>query len=164
MNDLGFWMAMFTLGALAYYETPLGRVLRAVARSLWELVISSRATSVTGQPRDQLGRWASPEAKVTAMGNEAQRPLPIVTAPVTALQSEVTEEKPVTEVVTIVTIDEAVYITAQLVQGVAPSEVTKQLPGYTPKRYHDFATKVKEVKAILATQEQKATKEAPSVA
>jgi hypothetical protein len=38
MNDLGFWMAMFTLGALAYFETPLGRLIRAGARALWATV------------------------------------------------------------------------------------------------------------------------------
>ena|SRR6185295_4294077 len=158
MNDLGFWMAMFTIAALAYYETPLGRVVRAVARSLWGLAVASSAALQPGeQPRDPQGRWQSPETQVTNAGNEAERTLPAVTRDVTALDCGVTSGNDVTEEVTTVTIDEAIYITAHLVQGVAPSEVTKQLPGYTPKRYGDFKTKVEQVKAILAEQAETAT-------
>jgi len=145
MNDLGFWMAMFTLGALAYYETPLGRLIRSAVRSLWargqDLLVPAE------QPRDRLGRWQSPGPRVTAHGNDQQPPLPIVPSEVTAVGRDVTKGNDVTSEVTI---DEAVYITAHLVQGVAPSRVAKQLPGYTPKRYQDFATKVERVKGILA--------------
>lgn len=147
MNDLGFWMAMFTLGALAYFETPLGRMIRSVARSLWALgrdLLESRME----QPRDQLGRWAP--TGVTSSGNDQERTLPIVTSEVTALDCGVTSGNDVTSEVTI---HEAVFITVHLVQGVAPSNITKQLPGFTPKRYHDFKTKVEQVKVILAEVE-----------
>lgn len=147
MSDLGFWMAMFTLGALAYFETPLGRLIRFAVHALWNMGQSLLPLPATEQPRDRLGRYASLGELVTPPGNDQEPTLPGVTAQVTALECKVTQENHVT---TEVTMHEAIFITAHLVQGVAPSRVTKQLPGYTPKRYSDFATKVERVKDVLA--------------
>lgn len=148
MDDLGFWMAMFTFGALAYYCTPLGRLIQAAARSLWGLIaVFAPVPEHPDQPRDRMGRWASTD--VTSTGNGQERPLPPVTQEVTALGSEVTSGNAVT---TEVTIDEAIFITAHLVQGVAPSNVIKQLPGFTPKHYDRSKAKVDQVKEILAEQ------------
>lgn len=149
MNDLGFWMVMFTIGALAYYETPLGRVIRAVVRAAFVYTQNLIQGAVQQQPRDQLGRWASSGEPGTAGGNERERPLPAVPSDVTASESGVSAGNGVTSEVTI---DEAIFITAHLVQGVAPSNVIKQLPGFTPKHYHASKAKVDRVKAILAEQ------------
>jgi hypothetical protein len=151
MADLGFWMAMFTLGALAYYGTPLGRIIRAGARLLWASVQPLLTQPETAQPRDPLGRWQSPGEPVTTAGNDPERTLPAVTSQVTALESGVTIGNDVTEVVTT---REAIYITAELVQGTAPSVVAKQLPGFSPRNYQQFKAKVDHVKEILTEYDQ----------
>jgi hypothetical protein len=153
MNDLGFWMAMFTLGALAYYGTPLGRLIRAGARLMW---VSSQAllsppAQPDEQPRDVLGRYASLGEPVTTGGNDQEQKLPAGNGQVTALECGVTTGNDVTEVVTI---QEAVYITMHLVEGVAPSNVIKQLPGFTPKHYDRSKAKVDRIKALLAEARQ----------
>ncbi len=151
MGDLGFWMAMFTLGALAYFETPLGRMIRAAARMLWASVQPLLTQPAGEQPRDQLGRWQSPGEPVTPAGNSTERMLPVVTSQVTALESDVTSGNDVTDVVTA---REAIYITAELVHGIAPSVVAKQLPGFSPRNYHTFKAKVDHVKEILAEYDE----------
>lgn len=141
-SDLGFWMAMFTLGALAYYGTPLGNILRAVFRQLW-LVVSPSLE----QPRDVLGRFAAIDRR------SESRSVVVTTVPVgnddrSASESDVPNGNDVT---TVITIDEAVRITSLLTQGMSPSNVTKELPGYSARRYAELRPKVDKVREILAT-------------
>lgn len=139
MNDLGFWMAVFTLGALAYFETPLGRLIRGVLRLLW-----SRIAPALEQPRDAFGRYASIE-------NRSEERSTVVTTVPAGNDDRSASERDVpdrNDVPSEVTIHEAVLITTLLTQGMSPSNVTKELPGYTARRYAELRSKVDRVRAI----------------
>lgn len=141
MNDLGFWMAMFTLGALAYHLTPLGALIRATVRLLWSLIAPAFE-----QPRDALGRYAS-------VGERSEARSAVVTTVLGGNGDRSASERGVpdgNDVPAELTIHEAVLITTLLTRGVSPSNVVKELPGYSARRYTELRSKVDRVKAIWA--------------
>jgi hypothetical protein len=151
MNDLGFWMAMFTLGALAYFETPLGRLIRAGVRSLWAAVgpaAEADDDAAIDRPRRRIFiRRANGQL---AGSFPSRNSVPASSASSSALECEVPEVPKVPrELDTPLTIPDMLIIAARLGQGMTPTDVAKSLPGYSGRKYGEYGDRVRHVKAIL---------------
>lgn len=153
-EHLDFWAMIATLLALAYF-TLRDRIVRPIKRAF-----GGRADATPVKPSARPTRCRVPIRRVDGKLNgsfsvtndvttEFRQPKPSPTAPV----SGVTPLLPVTPLVTNVTWEEAARIGLMLAQKIAPSEIAKTLPGYTPGRYKEFKAKVDTVKASLEAEE-----------
>lgn len=162
LERLDFWLAVFTLGALAYFELRLGRFIGPLVRAIVDVAKpvaeevaeqvkrrSSRQlpTTVRLKPRpirSDAGRFNGSLPAVTQAGNEPERSF----REVTALERDVTDGNHVAEVT--VSPEEAALIGVRLGRGMSPSAVLKSLPGYSPKKNYDlYKAKVDQVRAAL---------------
>lgn len=136
MGDLGAWLSLLIIAVLVWKvgSERLGPLLRPVA-------------SVLGQAIN----YAAPLVVQFHRGNEAETKSMPVIEPVTALESGVNEGNEVSEVT--IQPEEIVRIMALLQTGMASSRVAKMLPGYTPKRYKEFAGKVDQVNKVRQSVE-----------
>lgn len=170
LERLDVWIAIFTLGALAWFELRLYRFVGPIVRGVMSVAEpaakevrrrSSRQlpTTVRLKPRPIRGaggRFDGSLPSVTNGGNELQ----LSCDEVTALQREVTGGNDVAEVT--VSIAEAVLIAARLERGMSPSAIVKSLPGYSPKKNYDlYKAKVENVRATLAALEPVEEVQAP---
>lgn len=162
LERLDFWLAIFTLGALAYFELRLGRFIGPIVRGVVSIAtpaakeVKRRAmrqlpTTVRLKPRpirDDRGRFDGSlpaEKNVTTRGNELQLPL----HDVAALGRGVASGNVVAEVT--VSPDEMMLISLRLGRGMSPSAVIKSMPGYSPRKNYDlYKAKVDQVQAALA--------------
>ncbi len=104
--------------------------------------------------RTPRGRWSGSRSlpSLPARGNEGATTLRLGNDEVAASESEVTPSLPVTSLpdTVVVTVAEAALIAVRLSSGMAPSDVAKSLPGYSPKRnYQEYVAKVRRVKQEL---------------
>ena len=83
-------------------------------------------------------------------GNEEPASLPLESNEVTGELPDVHAELPVTNV--IVTPRETAIIAAALAGNETLSDISKRLPGYSPRRYKEFKAKVEFVKRILDSE------------
>lgn len=162
LERLDFWLAVFTLGALAWFELRLGRFVGPIVRGAMSVAgpAAKAATRRSGRRlpttvrlkprpiRSGDGRFNGSLPAVTWAGNEPQRGF----REVTALGSGVSGANHVAEVT--VSVEEAALIGARLARGMSPSAVLKSLPGYSPKKNYDlYKAKVERVQTALATLE-----------
>jgi len=161
LQRLDVWVAIFSLGALAWFELRLGRFFGPIVQSLVgsatdaaeEMKQRRRRSPTTvrlkSRPvRGDGGRFDGSLPAVTQTGNLPERKLPEVTA----LQRGVTGGNSVAEVT--VSFQEAVLIAARLERGMSPSAVLKSLPGYSPKKNYDlYKAKIEQVRSALAELE-----------
>lgn len=160
LQRLDVWVALFTLGALAWFELRLGRFVGPIVQSLTgaateaaEDVKRRRKLPTTVRLKSRPvrrgdGRFNGSLPAVTSAGNDEQPSCDEVTA----LQREVTGGNDVAEVT--VSFQEAALIAARLERGMSPSAVLKSLPGYSPKKNYDlYKAKVEQVRAALAELE-----------
>lgn len=147
-NDLGFWMALFVFGALAYYETPLGRLIRAGVRALRAAVgpaeiAGEEVTDRRHRRRIPIRRLNGQLAGSVPAGNFRE--------PSSDRSSASTREVPeVTKVPEFpLTIPDMLIIAAKLGQGMTPTDIAKSLPGYSGRKYGEYGERVRHVKAIL---------------
>lgn len=147
-SDLGFWMAMFTLGALAYFETPLGGLIRAGARALWAAVGSAEEADEQASERRTRRRFPIRRANGQLAGSFPSRSR---AEPRSGDRSAPQSGGTTVTTVPIGTfpIPDMLVIAARLGSGTPPNEVAKSLPGYSGRRYGEYVERVRHVKAIL---------------
>lgn len=153
VERLDFWLAIFTLGALAYYELRLGRVLGPIARSIvgaagWaadqgrEAVAEHQRRKLRPRPtRDARGRF---DGSMPATVPERNT----VPAESSAVERGVSPGNDVPSGT--INAAEVALIAYMLGQGKAPGVVAKSLPGYSARKYQSYAAKVNQVQADLA--------------
>lgn len=146
--DLGFWMAMFTLGALAYFETPLGRLIRAGARLLWSAIEPSREE--VEQVSERRPRTLIP---IRRANGQLAGSVPRGNFREPSSDRSSAQESAVPEVPEVpefpLTIPDMLIIAARLGQGMSPTQIAKSLPGYSGRKYNEYGDRVKHVRAIL---------------
>lgn len=147
MGDLGAWLSLLVIAVLLWKvgSERLGPFVRPVA-------------SMLGQALD----YAAPLVLQFHRGNLPETKSMPVIEPVTALESEVTAVTEVPEVT--LKPEEIVRIMVLLQKGMAPSRVAKELPGYTPKRYKEFAGKVDQVSKLIQATVEEIWLEQPEIA
>ena len=153
MNDLGFWMAMFVFGALIYFETPVGRLIRAGARLVWDLTMpkgddetDDRRLTADHRYRRRIPiRRANGQLAGSVSTGNSPEPSPDRSS---AVGSGVPEVPKVPEFRPI-PIPDMLIIAARLGQGMTATEVAKSLPGYSGRKYAEYGERVRHVKAIL---------------
>lgn len=166
LQRLDFWLAVLTLGALAWWELHLDRIVLPIVRGVMSVAgpaaqeVKRRAarqlpTKARLKPRpirDDGGRWAGslPAVPVAPQaGNGVQPSLQGVAASGRA----VADGNNVAEVT--VSPEEAALIGLRLGRGMPPSAIVKSLPGYSPRKNYDlYKAKVDQVQAALAAMEQ----------
>lgn len=153
-EHLDFWAMIATLLALAYF-TLRDRIVRPIKRAF-----GGRTDTAPAKPSARPTRRRVPIRRVDgklngsfSVTNDITTPVAPRNGPPIAPASGVTPPLPVTPLVTNVTWEEAARIGLMLAQKIAPSEIAKTLPGYTPGRYKEFKAKVDTVKAALETEE-----------
>lgn len=131
MGDLGAWLSLLIIAVLVWKigSERLGPIFRPVVLML-----------------GQAYHYAAPLVQFQQRGNEVETKIELVSEPVTALESGVTEVTEVSEVT--LQVADIVLITTLLGKGMSPSRVAKELTGYTPKRYKEFAAKVDQVNKV----------------
>lgn len=153
-EHLDFWAMIATLLALAYF-TLRDRIVRPIKRAFGGRVniapakLSARPARRRVPIRRVDGKLNGSFSVTNDVATKFAPPKPPPAAPA----SDVTPPLPVTPLVTNVTWEEAARIGLMLAQKIAPSEIAKTLPGYTPGRYKEFKAKVDQVKASLEVEE-----------
>lgn len=162
LERLDFWLAIFTLAALAWFELRLGRFVAPIMRGVTSIAgpaakeVKRRAsrqlpTTVRLKPRPirgDRGRFDGSLPAVTSAGNDAQPSYKVVAAS----ERGVTDGNDVANVT--VSPEEAALIGLRLGRGMSPSAVIKSLPGYSPKKNYDlYKAKVEQVRATLQALE-----------
>ena len=151
MDDLGFWMAMFTLGALVYYVTPVGRVIRAGARLVWSMVGPAAESAAEDTPGFRHRRRRP--IPIRRPNGQLAGSFPSRSQPEPRSTDRSAMESGGTTVTTVpggtLPIPNMLIIAAKLGSGTPPNEVAKSLPGYSGRRYGEYVERVRHVKAIL---------------
>lgn len=162
LQRLDFWLAILTLGALAWFELRLDRIVLPIARAVIGLAgpaaeevkrLTARRlpTTVRLKPRPirgDGGRFDGSLPAVTRQGNEPQPSLQGVAASGRGVADG--------NAVAMVTVspEEMMLISLRLGRGMSASAVVKSLPGYSPRKNYDlYKAKVDQVQAALATLE-----------
>lgn len=157
---LDFWLAIFTLGALAWFELRLGRFVAPVVRGVMGVAgpaaqeVKRRATRqsptiVRLKPRPIRGDGGRFDGSLPAVPV-----VPIVehrSADRSALGSDgtiVPDVPPGT-----ISPEEAALIGLRLGRGMAASDVAKSLPGYSARKYKEYREKVQKIENALAEVE-----------
>jgi len=172
LERLDFWLAIFTLGALAYFELRLGRFIGPIVRGIVSVAEpaakeikrrSSRQlpTTVRLKPRPVRGDRGQFNGSLPAV---PEVPISGSRAEHGSVDSSASERAgtmvPDVPLGTI-SAEEAALIGLRLGRGMSPSAVAKSLPGYSARRYRDYMAKVANIEAALADYEP--TEEAPTV-
>lgn len=160
LNRLDVWLAIFTLGALAWFELRLGRFVGPIVRgamSIAEPAVkevkrrSSRQlpTAVRLKPRPIRGDGGRFDGSLPAV--------PVVPEMKTRSDDRSALERGVPDGndVSIGTIlpEEAALIGLRLGRGLSRSDVVKSLPGYSARKYREYMEKVQKVEFALAELE-----------
>lgn len=157
LNRLDVWLAIFTLGALAWFELRLGRFVGPIVRgamSIAEPAVkevkrrSSRQlpTTVRLKPRPIRGEHGQFQGSVPVVPEAKPR-----SDDRSALECVVPDGNDVS-IGTIPPADIAL-IALRLGRGLSRSEVVKSLPGYSARKYREYMEKVQKVEATLAELE-----------
>jgi hypothetical protein len=156
LEHLDFWLAMFTLGALAWYELKLSRVVMPIIRAL---ISAARAGQAAVAERRRLR--PSPIRRSNGQFNGSAPAAAVVPdhrsemEPRSSDRSASERRVPAGNDVPIGTNSpaEIAMIALRLGQGMPPSDVAKSLPGYSARKYQAYMAKVNQVLADLATVE-----------
>lgn len=168
LERLDFWLAVFTLGALAYFELRLGRFVGPVVRA-----VMSIARPAADEVAEQIKRRSSRRIPTTI--RLKSRPLRRDdgrfdgSLPADLLRSDDRSdaeprsddrsalESNGTAVPDVpggtISPSEAALIGARLGRGMSPSDVAKSLPGYSARKYQAYREKVLKIEATLAELE-----------
>ena len=155
LERLDVWLAIFTLGALAWFELRLSRfvvpIVRGAAGIVGEEVQRRRSsrrlpTTVRLKPhpiRGQHGqfRGSFPARSDAQPGSEDSSASERPGTNGTEFQSGT------------ILPEEIALIALRLGRGMSPSAVAKSLPGYSARKYQAFMEKVSNVEATLAELE-----------
>lgn len=157
LERLDFWLAVLTLGALAWYELRLGRFVRPlfdlgadVARRSKTEIEARRRRPMRLRSRPIRGEGGRFDGSLPALENRSDQG----SAPErrsddrSALESNGTHGADVP--IGTIPPEEIALIGLRLGQGMAPSAVAKSLPGYSARKYRDYMEKVAKVEASLA--------------
>ena len=154
LERLDVWLAILTLGALAYYELRLGRFIGPLLGLAAEVaergkaeVEERRRRRAVRLRRDDLGRFAGSDSSVPDRPDERSEP-DLRSDRGTALESGGTGVPPVPSG-TISQVDIAL-IALRLGKGMSPSDVAKSLPGFSGRKYNEYKNRVELVRAMLA--------------
>lgn len=158
LERLDFWLAIFTLGALAWYELRLGRFVRplfdlgadVVERSKTEIEARRRRRPMRLKPRPirgERGRFDGSLPALESRSDERSNPEPRSDHR-SAVESPGTTgtEVPIGTILP----EEIALIGLRLGQGLSPSDVAKSLPGYSARKYKMYMEKVQHVQTTLA--------------
>lgn len=164
LERLDFWLAIFTLGALAYFELRLGRFIGPIVRGIVSVAEpaakeikrrSSRQlpTTVRLTPRPVRGDRGRFDGSLPAVSEVPDRGSRVERSSdeSSALEkagTRVPDVPPGT-----ISAEEAALIGLRLGRGMSPSAVAKSLPGYSARRYRDYMEKVANIEAALAEYE-----------
>ena len=165
LERLDFWLAVFTLGALAWFELRLGRFVVPIVRGVMNLagpaaeeaVERSRRrtsrhlpTTVRLKPRPIRGAAGRFDGSLPAVQNRSgsRSELEPRFGSSSALESDGTTVPDVLSGT--ISPEEAALIGLRLGRGIASSDVAKSLPGYSARKYKEYKEKVLRVEASLA--------------
>lgn len=168
LQRLDFWLAVFTLGALAYWELRLGRFIGPLARGIMsvakpaaeelaEQVKRRRAVrpmpTVRLKPRPIRGDAGRFDGSLPAVPvrSEPRSVLEPRSADRSALESDGTTVPDVPSGT--ISPEEAALIGLRLGRGMSTSDVAKSLPGYSARKYQAYREKVLTIAATLAELE-----------
>jgi len=162
LQRLDFWLAVFTLGALAWFELRLGRFVGPIVRGAAGIVgqevqrrKSSRQlpTTVRLKPRPIRGVDGRFNGSLAAVpvGSELSSSVQQSSDASSASERVVPGGNDVP--IGTIPLDEAMLIALRLGRGMSPSAVAKSLPGYSARKYQTFMEKVLRVEAELAELE-----------
>ncbi len=163
LERLDFWLAIFTLGALAYFELRLGRFIEPIVRGVASIAVpaakeikrrSNRQlpTTVRLKSRPVRGNHGQFNGSLPAVpevperGSEVQRR----SENSSALERAGTNG---TEVRSDDFVRRCGAYRLRLGQGMSPSAVAKSLSGYSARKYREYMEKVSRVEASLAAME-----------
>jgi hypothetical protein len=168
LERLDFWLAVFTLGALVYFELRLGRFIGPLARAVLDI-----ARPAAEQVAEQVKRRSSRQLPTTVR----LKPRPVrkdngrfdgslpadlfrsddrsEAEPRSEYRSAIGSDGTVVPEVPGGTIspDEAALIGLRLGRGMSTSDVAKSLPGYSARKYQEYREKVLRIKEALADLE-----------
>jgi hypothetical protein len=174
LQRLDFWLAVFTLGALAYFELRLGRFVGPIVRGVLsiagpaanevaEQVKRRRSrqlpTTVHLKPRPVRGEHGRFDGSLPAvpLRSDGRSEAEHRSDDRSALESRGTTVPDVPSGT--ISPDEAALIGLRLGRGMSPSDVAKSLPGYSARKYKEYRSKVDQVCVALAELEPEPAEE-----
>jgi len=153
LNHLDFWLMVFTGGAVLYFLVwedhvrPVVQKLLSRPDGMPGETRRSRLPRMRPRPlRGHRGQFAGSAAAVPTVpesGNDAERRSADRSASGGVVPGD--NDVPIVPV----SVPEIVQITMLLVQGMAPSDVAKRLPGYSARNYQGYVARVRQVKVEL---------------
>lgn len=160
VERLDFWLAILTLGALAYYELRLSRFVGPIVRGVMGIA-GAGAAQVKRRATRQLPTTTRLKPRpIRGEGGRFDGSLPAV-PDVPSAEPSFRDRSASGSLGTSVpdvpsgTISpaEMMLISLRLGQGMAPNAVAKSLPGYSGRKYQSYIEKVEKVQAELARLE-----------
>ncbi len=160
LERLDVWLAVFTLGALAYFELRLGRFVGPIVRGVVSVVrpaaqeVRRRASRqlptnvrLRSRPiRGDAGRFNGSLPAVPVVPNTERSSLDR-----SALGRDVPDDNDVASGT--ISPEDMMRISLRLGRGMSPSDVAKSLPGYSARKYKESREIVLKIEAELAELE-----------
>lgn len=164
LERLDVWLAIFTLGALAWFELRLGRFVAPllgigadlVERGKEEIEERRRRRPMRLRPRPIRGAYGRfdgslPAAPVVPLDGSERSEGELGSESGTALERHGTGGTDGTEVPGgTMSPAEIALIALRLGQGMTPAKVAKSLPGYSGRKYAEYMEKVEIVQQEIA--------------
>lgn len=154
LERLDFWIAVLTLGALAWYELRLGRFVGPIRdlaeRGKTEIEERRRRRTIRLKSRPIRGTDGRFDGSLPAVPfrSESRSEPELRSADRSALESGGTTVPDVPGGT--ISPEEAALIGLRLGQGMSASDVAKSLPGYSARKYKEYREKVQKVEMSLA--------------
>lgn len=164
LERLDFWLAVFTIGALVYFELRLGRFVGPIVRGMMS-VVRPVAVGVKRRAVRQLPTTVRLKSRpIRGDGGRFDGSLPAVPVrsvprseaePRSGDRSALGSDGTNGTIVPSGTMapDEAALIGLRLGRGMSLSDVAKSLPGYSARKYQAYREKVSQIAATLAELE-----------
>lgn len=168
LERLDFWLMIFTLGALAWFELRLGRFVGPLVRGVVGIA-KPAAEEVAEQVKRRAGRRLPTTVRLKSRpirgnGGRFDGSLPAVPSrseswnepePRSENSSALGSDGTTVPDVPSGTIspEEAALIGLRLGRGMSTSDVAKSLPGYSARKYKEYKEKVLKVETALADLE-----------
>lgn len=161
LERLDFWIAVLTLGALAWYELRLSRFVRpfldfttdVAERGKEEIQERRRRRTIRLTPRPIRGNAGRFEGSLPAVQNRSEHR----SEPELRSESSSALESDGTTGTTLppgtISPEEAALIGLRLGRGMSSSDVAKSLPGYSARKYKEYKEKVLKIEFELAKLE-----------
>lgn len=164
LDRLDFWLAIFTLGALAWFELRLGRFVGPIVRGVLG-VAGPVAGDVVERAKHYRSRRLSTTVRLKSRpirANDGRFNGSLPAVPVVPTEERRSDDRsalgrtvPDGNDVLGGTIspEEAALIGLRLGRGMSLSDVAKSLPGYSARKYKEYREKVLKIEAALAELE-----------